>query len=79
MIGVRSWSRFKTTSSKKDLGILFKKMNIDTKHMFGELLETNNTRKKRLSLVDENCEKVKWIKNSGLNRSKSKTEVMEKG
>lgn len=79
MIGLRPLSRFKTTYSKKDLGVLFKKMNIDSKHMFGELLETNKTRKKRLSLVDENRDKVKRKKNGHLDRPKSKIKAKANG
>lgn len=52
MFGIYSSLRFKTSDSKKkDLGILFKKMNMDTKQLFGDLLETNNkTRKKNRKL-----------------------------
>lgn len=47
MFGIYSSLRFKTTDSKKtQLGILFKKMNMDTKKLFGDVLETNKTRKK---------------------------------
>lgn len=48
--------RFKSTDAKKKaLGILFKKMNMDTKKLFGDLLETNNTRKKYCKIKVKSC------------------------
>lgn len=79
MNGIRSLLRFKTTYSKNDLGVLFKKMNMDTKKIFGELLETNKIRKKRLSLVDKNRNGAKHIEDFHLDRLKSKIKTTTKG
>lgn len=54
MIGVRVSSRFKTTSSKKGIGFVFQKMNKDNKQLFGDLVETNKMRKKRLEHAQKN-------------------------
>lgn len=62
--------RFKTTDCKKDLGTVFKKMNKDTKLLFGDLLETNKTRKHRLKLADKIVGNEKEKENN-LNRLKS--------
>lgn len=78
MIGIRTLLRFKTTDCKKDLGTVFKKMNRDTKQLFGDLLETNKTKKQRLKLADKITGDEKGKENNYLNRLKSQiTPTME--
>ncbi|XP_050442553.1 mitochondrial genome maintenance exonuclease 1-like [Adelges cooleyi] len=48
MKSVRVLFRPVSTESKSDLGVLFKKMNRDSKLMFGDLLETSKIKKKRI-------------------------------
>lgn len=72
MIGIHCLLRFKTTDSKNPLGVIFKKMNKDTKQLFGDLLETNKVRKKRLSLIEKSRDEEKG--NNYLNPLKSKIE-----
>jgi len=72
MIGIHCTLRFKTTDSKKLLGVLFKRMNKDTKQLFGDLLETNKVRKKRLSLVNKNRDENTEKQNNYLGQLKSK-------
>jgi len=79
MIGIRTLLRFKTTDSKKDLGIVFKKMNKDTKQLFGDLLETNKTRKQRLKISDEIAGDKKEKENNYLNRLKSQIKPTMEG
>lgn len=80
MFGIRAMMRFKTTNAKKDdLGKLFKKMNRDTKQMFGNLLETNKIRKKRLKSIIENRENDVKRNNDYLDRCTSKIKPIEKG
>jgi len=71
MIGIRTLLCFKSTNCKKDLGTVFKKMNKDTKQLFGNLLETNKTRKHRLKLADKIASDEKEKENNYLNRLKS--------
>ncbi|XP_022181381.1 mitochondrial genome maintenance exonuclease 1-like [Myzus persicae] len=71
MIGIWTLLRFKSTNCKKDLGTVFKKMNKDTKQLFGDLLETNKTRKHRLKLADKIVGDEKEKENNYLNRLKS--------
>lgn len=72
MIGIRCLLRFKTTDSKKNLGTVFKRMNRDTKVLFGDLLETNKTRKKRLELVEKRRIEKEEKENNYLGQLKSK-------
>ncbi|XP_060835698.1 mitochondrial genome maintenance exonuclease 1-like [Rhopalosiphum padi] len=72
MIGIRSSLRFKTTDCKKSLGTVFKQMNKDTKQLFGDLLETNKTRKHRMKLAEKIVGDEKEKENNYLNRLKSK-------
>jgi hypothetical protein len=79
MIGIRSLLRFKTTYSKKDLGKIFKNMNRDTKQLFGDLLETNKIRKKRLKSTDgSHAVKVERV-NDNVDRLKLKIKPIAKG
>lgn len=71
MIGIRCLLRFKTTDSKKNLGIVFKKMNRDTKVLFGDLLETHETRKKRLKLIEKRWGEKEGKENNYLSQLKS--------
>ncbi|XP_025409790.1 mitochondrial genome maintenance exonuclease 1-like [Sipha flava] len=78
MIGIRSLLRFKTTYSKKDLGKIFKNMNRDTKQLFGDLLETNKIRKKRLKSTDgSHAVKVERV-NDNVDRLKLKIKPIAK-
>jgi len=79
MIGIRTLLRFKTTDCKKDLGTVFKKMNKDTKQLFGDLLETNKTRKHRLKLADKIVGDEKEKENNYLNRLKSQIKPTMEG
>lgn len=79
MIGIRCCLRFKTTDSKKDLSTVFKKMNSDTKKLFGDLLETNKVKKKRLKIIDQSRNGVKEKENKYLDELKSKIKSMTKG
>lgn len=71
MIGIRRLLRFKTTDSKKNLGIVFKTMNRDTKLLFGDLLDTHETRKKRLKLIEKRRDKKERKENNYLSQLKS--------
>lgn len=75
MIGIRSSLRFKTTYGKKDLGVIFTKMNTETKKLFGNLLETKDVKKKRLKLVQNDDEKKKH--NNCVDRSNSKIKPVQ--
>jgi hypothetical protein len=79
MIGIRSSLRFKTTDCKKSLGTLFKQMNKDTKQLFGDLLETNKTRKHRMKLAEKIVGDEKEKENNYLNRLKSKIKPTAEG
>jgi len=74
MIGIYWLLRFKSTDSKNPLGVIFKQMNKDTKQLFGDLLETNKVRKKRLSLIEKSKDEEKKEGNNYLNQLKSKIE-----
>lgn len=75
MIGIHSALRFKTTCAKKDLGVILKKMNTETKELFGSLLETNDKRKKRLKFMQNDNEKKKL--NNHVNQSKSEIKPVQ--
>lgn len=79
MIGIRCYARFKTTDSKKKLGTVFKKMNSDTKKLFGDLIETNKVRKKRLKIVDQSRDGEMEKEKKYLDRLKSKIKPLTKG
>jgi len=79
MTGMRTLLRFKTTDCKKDLGTVFKKMNKDTKLLFGDLLETNKTRKHRLKLADKIVGDEKEKENNYLNQLKSQIKPAMEG
>lgn len=79
MIGIRCYLRFKTTDSKKTLGSVFKKMNTDTKQLFGNLLETNKLRKTRLKIVDKGRVDEMKKENKCLDELKSKIKPLIKG
>jgi len=74
MIGIHCLLRFKTTDSKNPLGVIFKQMNKDTKQLFGDLLETNKVRKKRLSFVEKSRDEEMEKGNNYFNQLKSKIE-----
>lgn len=71
MIGIRASSRFKTTDSKKSLGVVFQKMNQDAKQLFGDLVETNKVRKKRLKIAKKSRDDEWEKENKYLSRLKS--------
>jgi len=71
MIGIRVSSRFKTTDSKKSLGVVFQKMNQDAKQLFGDLVETNKVRKKRLKIAEKSRDDESEKENNYLSRLKS--------
>lgn len=52
-------------------------MNRDTKQLFGDLLETNKMRKKRLKVTDENPEVER--DNDNIDRLKPKIKPIAKG
>lgn len=79
MIGIRSLVRFKTTDVKKNLGDVFKQMNKDNKKLFGDLLETNKIRKKRLKIEDQSLNDKNMNENNYLNQLKSKIKPISKG
>lgn len=79
MIGIRCYLRFKTTDSKKELGTVFKKMNSDTKKLFGDLVETNKVRKKRFKIINRSRDGEMEKENKYLDEIKSKIKPMTKG
>lgn len=76
MIGIHCSFRFKTTECKT-LGAVLKKMNTDTKQLFGNLLETNAMRKKRLKLTNKSLDDKKGKESN--NQLKSKIIVPTEG